>query len=133
MEVTGERASDPQSPFHQVADEICWHDCHIASPPQSPCLEVYFARLPRTLPSSRPRWQNTVVMTPQALLISAPDRMLLPAYLESNMYAAACKGFRQKSSCFVMYFRTPVSSAWSNSGGQDSTDCFSYICKSSRV
>ena len=29
-EATGERASDPQSPFHQVADEICWHDCHIA-------------------------------------------------------------------------------------------------------
>ncbi|XP_055745728.1 leucine-rich repeat-containing protein 59-like isoform X3 [Salvelinus fontinalis] len=56
MEATGERASDPQSPFHQVADEICWHDCHIASPSQSPCLEVYFVRLPRTLPLSRPRW-----------------------------------------------------------------------------
>ena len=64
MEATGERASDPQSPFYQVADEICWHDCHIASPSQSLCLEVYFARLPRTLPSSRPRWQDTVVMAP---------------------------------------------------------------------
>ncbi|XP_055790906.1 proline-rich protein 5-like isoform X1 [Salvelinus fontinalis] len=61
MESTGERASDPQSPFHQVADEICWHDCHIASPSQSPCLEVYFARLPRTLPSSRPSVQTAVI------------------------------------------------------------------------
>jgi hypothetical protein len=55
IEAIGERASDPQSPLHQVADEICWHDCHIASPSQSSCLEVYFARLPRTLSSSRPR------------------------------------------------------------------------------
>ena len=115
IEATGERISDPLSSFHQVADEICWHDCHIASPSQSPCLDVYFARLPRTLPSYRPRWRETVVMTPQALLISAPDRMLLPAYLESNMYAAACFDFRQKSSRFLMYFRTAVSSAWSNS------------------
>ena len=64
MEATGERASDPQSPLHQVADEICWHDCHIASPSQSRCLEMYFARLPRTLPSSRLRWRDMVVMTP---------------------------------------------------------------------
>lgn len=28
---------------------------------------------------------------------------------------AACMGFMQKSSCFLMYFRTAVSSAWSNS------------------
>ena len=26
MAATGERASESQSPFHQVADEICWHD-----------------------------------------------------------------------------------------------------------
>jgi hypothetical protein len=50
MEATGDRASDPQSLFYQVADEICWHDCHIASSSQSPCLEVYFAKLPRTSP-----------------------------------------------------------------------------------
>jgi hypothetical protein len=49
MEATGERASDQQSPFHQVADEICWYDCHIASSSQSPCLEVYFARQPMYL------------------------------------------------------------------------------------
>ena len=84
MEATVEKSSDPQSPLHQVTDEICWHDCHIASPSQSSCLEVYFARLPRTLPTSRPRWRDTVVMTPWALLISAPDRMLLPAYLGSK-------------------------------------------------
>jgi hypothetical protein len=47
MEATGERASDPQIPFHQVADEICWNDFHITgtSPSQSPCLEVYLVLL----------------------------------------------------------------------------------------
>ena len=37
---------------------------------------------------------------------------------------------RQKSSLFFMYFRTTVSSAWSNSE-VGSTDFFSYICKQS--
>jgi hypothetical protein len=59
-------------------------------------------------------------------------RMLLPAYLRSNMYAAACIGFRQKYSRFLMFFRTAVTSAWSNSEvGRATTDVFSYICKQS--
>jgi hypothetical protein len=46
------------------------------------------------------------------------------------MYAAVCMGFRQKSLRFLMYFRTAVSSAWSNREvGRE--DFFSYICKQS--
>ena len=62
MEATGARASDPQSPFHQVDADMCWHDCHIPSPYQRPCLVLYLARLPRTLPSFRPRWWDMVVI-----------------------------------------------------------------------
>lgn len=63
MEATGARASDPQSPFHQVDGEMCWLDCQIPSPCQRPCLVRYFAKLSSTLLTSRPRWWNNVVIT----------------------------------------------------------------------
>ncbi|XP_023284603.1 receptor-type tyrosine-protein phosphatase F-like [Seriola lalandi dorsalis] len=47
-EATGPWASDPQSPFHQVDVDMCWHDCQKPSPSQRPCLVRYFAKLPRT-------------------------------------------------------------------------------------
>jgi hypothetical protein len=71
-------------------------------------------------------------MSPYVLLISAPDRMLLPAYLGSNMYTAACMAFRQKFSHFLMYFRTAVSTAWSNSEVGRAVQIY-YLISASRV
>ena len=100
MEATGERASDPQSPFYQVADEICWHDCHIASPSQKPLLGSVLRQTAKILDLIQAKVARHGSDDTIGLVDLCTRQDALASILGSNMYAAACMGFRQKSSHF---------------------------------
>ena len=79
--------------------------------------------------SSRGDWEQTLG---PVRLSDMPTSEKITLDLGSEMYAVACMGFRQKSSRLLIYFRTAVSSAWSNSE-VDRAVQISFLTSASRV